>query len=113
MIRLPFYLALAVITVLAFMPNYRSLPEIVSLSDLLNHFAAFFTLYLLHRLAYRRVSPLKRATLLMFYGLFLEAVQSFLPTRSATLEDLLVDASAIAAAVLFQRLFLPEKPLAA
>ena len=93
------------IAVLAFMPSYKPLPDIVSMSDILNHFAAFFTLYLLHLAAYPAVTWRLRSAFFLGYGILIEAVQAFLPTRQSSASDVAVDAAAILAAVLLHRLF--------
>lgn len=95
--RLLFWTVFAAVAVLAFIPSYEPLPEAVSISDVLNHSAAFATLYLLHAYAYPAVPPLQRGGFLLFYGIFIEAVQHFLPTREASFGDVAVDAAAIAA----------------
>jgi VanZ family protein len=103
--RILFALTLAAVTFLAFVPTYEPLPDVVSVSDVLNHFAAFFTLYALHVPAYPAVSIRHRAAGLVFYGLFIETVQAFLPNRSASVGDLLVDAAAVGAAMALQLLW--------
>jgi VanZ family protein len=88
--RILFFSALLAITVLAFLPDYSHLPQIVSLSDLVNHTAAFTVLFILYRLSYGHAT-VQIVLLLIGYGLFIEAVQSFLPTRSASLTDIVAD----------------------
>jgi len=103
--KLLFWTVLICVSILAFLPTYEPLPEVVSFSDVLNHFAAFSTLYVLHAVAYPRLSIMIRGVLLLGYGLFIEAVQSFLPNRVASAEDIAVDAAGILAALLLQQLF--------
>jgi len=107
--KLLFAAVLFSVTVLAFMPTYAPLPDIISFSDILNHSAAFFTLYMLHLLAYPAVTQRMRAGLLLAYGILIEAVQAFLPTRYASASDVAVDAAAILAAVLLHTLFRRRK----
>ncbi len=95
--RLLFYGVLLAVTVLAFLPSYESLPDVVSFSDILNHFAAFATLTVLFAFAHPQITCKQRALLLLAYGTFIEAVQHFLPDRCASAEDLAVDAAGIAA----------------
>jgi VanZ family protein len=109
-LKLLFFGAVSAITLLAFIPTYAPLPEIVSFSDILNHFAAFFTLYLLHAAAYPRVSAKARCAFLFGYGLFLETVQYFLPARQASAEDIAVDAAGILTALFLHRLYRRFKP---
>ncbi|MBN2896419.1 MAG: VanZ family protein [Campylobacterales bacterium] len=89
---------------MAFLPNYSGLPDAVSLSDTLNHFAAFVTLYLLFERAHHELTCKLRAALLALYAVLIEIVQHFLPTRSAELADVAVDLSAIALSYLALRL---------
>lgn len=103
--RLLFACAVCAITVLAFLPTYAPLPDVVSVSDLLNHFIAFVTLYLLHTAAYPGLSVKRRSALLLGYGLFIEAVQYFLPARQASAGDVAVDAAGILAGILLHHLY--------
>ncbi len=98
MFRPLFWLALAGVTVLAVVPTYEPLPEVVSVSDVLNHAAAFLVLYALHALAWPAVRVPVRAGLLLAYGTGIEAVQFFLPARSASFGDIAVDGAALLAA---------------
>ncbi len=107
-----FWSIFIVVTLLAIIPTYEPLPEVVSLSDKLNHFAAFITLFTLHTLAYPTVSLQNRGLWLLFYGIGIEGIQSFLPTRSASIEDIAVDALAILAAMAMQTLLLRLRPSA-
>ncbi len=99
-----FYLTLFAVTVLAFIPTYASLPDAVSVSDVLNHFAAFSVLFFLHLRAYPAEAPQHRILLLIAYGVFIEAVQYFLPARSASAGDIAVDAAAVLFSAAIQRL---------
>ena len=108
--RLAFVTAVLAIATIAFLPNYDDLPEITSLSDVLNHFAAFFVLsFLLERGFAPRAGV---AFLLLFaYGLFIETVQHFLPSRCFDLLDLAVDmAGVLVYYLLLQALFLVKRP---
>jgi len=79
-----------IISYIAFLPNYDKLPEFTSLSDVLNHFFAFFVLSIFLDLGF--LPKVKQAFLLLFtYGFFIEAVQYFLPNRQFDLMDLGVD----------------------
>ncbi|MHC3994229.1 VanZ family protein [Thiomicrolovo sp. ZZH C-3] len=97
--KLLFAVTLLAVSILAFIPTYEPLPTVVSVSDVLNHFAAFFTLYLLHLFAFPLFSWRLRSALLLGYGILIEAVQAFLPNRHASLSDIAVDAAAVAAAL--------------
>lgn len=89
LLRVGFWLPLAVCTYLAFTP---SPPEAVfRISDVALHGFAFayltFTLGLAHRL--RRWW--QTAAWMIAYGMFIEIVQSFEPERSAEVKDVVVD----------------------
>jgi VanZ family protein len=92
--RLLFFSALFTISILAFLPDYSELPPIVSISDLLNHTAAFIMLTLLYSLSFtHRWKHI--LSVLFLYALFIEAVQYFLPTRCASIEDIIADSAGI------------------
>lgn len=88
--RAAFFAALLSITVLAFLPDYSALPEVVSYSDLANHAAAFAVLAVLYALSYHH-TPGRIVLALLSYGIFIEAVQALLPTRYASVEDIAAD----------------------
>ena len=92
--RSAFWVSLAAITWLALSPSEPEyLPE---MSDILKHLSAFSYLTVLLWLAHYRERPIRPVPLWLFgYGLGLEAVQYFLPARSAELKDLLIDAAGI------------------
>ena len=106
--RAAFYAAFVTISCLAVIPDYNGLPPIVTLSDLLNHAAAFFVLYLLLRGAHPSLNRQKSTLLLIAYAIMIEVVQAFLPTRDASLGDIGADMAGILLAHLFlMYLFLP------
>lgn len=107
--KLLFACAIAAITVLAFIPTYAPLPDVLSLSDILNHFAAFSTLYLLHAAAYPHITVKVRSAFLLGYGCLIEAVQYFLPPRQASAWDIAVDAAGILAGLFLYDLYLRFK----
>ena len=110
--KLLFAVTFSAVTVLAFLPSYEPLPDVFSVSDVINHFLAFVTLYLLHTAAYPSVSRRTRSAVLLGYGVFIEAVQAFLPTRQASVSDIAVDSAAILTALLLHSLFYRLKPAA-
>ncbi len=88
-LRVGFWLPLALCTYLAFVP---SPPEpIFRVSDVLLHGMAFAYLTFALGVAYRFRRGWWTAAWMVAYGLFIEAVQSFEPQRSAELKDLIVD----------------------
>lgn len=102
--RLFFLGALLSISILAFLPDYNALPPLVSVSDLLNHAAAFALLAILYTLAYSH--PFQRIALtLIGYGILIELVQAFLPTRFASLEDVVADSVGLLAGILVVKIF--------
>ena len=105
MSRRLFWGVMAGIASLAFMTSYDPLPDIVSFSDILNHFSAFFVLSFICKLSYPLLMPKLQFILLFSFGVLIEFVQYFLPTRSASAKDLAVDAVAIATALSFQYFF--------
>ena len=106
MYRLSFWILLGSITCMALIPSYETLPNIISYSDTLNHFGAFFTLTIVYRLAYPAHPFKKQFLAIVFFGLMIEFVQYFLPTRSASLKDIAVDSVAILSAMLSQLSYL-------
>lgn len=104
--RFSFFIAVTAISILAFLPDYSALPPIVSLSDLLNHAVAFTILSLLYALAYSH--SLKRIFLtLIGYGIFIETVQAFLPTRFASIEDVVADGVGLIVGMILLKVFRP------
>jgi len=89
-----FILLLLVISSIAFLPNYDKLPEVVSISGVLNHFVAFLVLAFFLDNGYKL--SIKNAFVILFiYGAFIECVQYFLPNRCFELLDLVVDMSGV------------------
>ena len=88
--RVAFVVLAIVIAIIAFLPNYDALPEVMSISDVLNHFGAFFVLAALLDFGYS-LSKTRQIGILFAYGFFIEAVQYFLPNRMFDLLDLVVD----------------------
>jgi VanZ family protein len=93
--RLGFFGPLLVCTYLALVPEPPDNP-VFRLSDVILHAAAFsyltFALVLMHQgVQLNRALAIKATLLMLGYGIFLEAVQWFVPERSAELKDLGVD----------------------
>ena len=104
--RFSLFIAVIAISILAFLPDYSALPPIVSLSDLINHTAAFAVLSLLYALSYSH--SLKRILFtLIVYGIFIETVQAFLPTRFASIEDVVADSVGLIVGMVFVKVFRP------
>jgi len=96
-------MAFTAITILAFLPNYDNLPDIVSFSDLLNHTLAFTTLAVLLQKAYTSLPYSKIVVRLAFYAVGIEVVQNFLPTRVASLSDIAADVTGLLLAFIILR----------
>jgi len=111
-LRTAFFITLASVTLLAFIPDYSSLPAVIEVSDLANHTIAFATLTLLYRFAYSH-TIYRLGVTLIGYGAGIEVVQAFLPTRSASLLDLLSDIVGILFGIWFYKLvakrFFPQE----
>jgi len=92
--RVVFFSLLFIIAYIAFLPNYDALPNFTSLSDIFNHFIAFFVLAIFLDFGF---SPAYTHIFisLCLYGLFIECVQYFLPNRAFDLLDIAVDISGI------------------
>ena len=75
---------------IAYMSFYPTPPETPT-SDKLNHFLAFFVLAVLYRISFKG-SYWSNFFIAVFYGAFIEFVQSFLPYRSAEYGDFVADA---------------------
>jgi VanZ family protein len=93
--KLSFFLALAASALLAFIPDYRGLPSMLSFSDLLNHLIAFTLLFLLLKGAYPALAVKNVFVLLFAYALGIEALQYLLPSRSAELSDIGADTAGL------------------
>jgi len=83
-----------IISYLAFLPNYDELPELTSFSDVLNHFIAFITLAVFLDFGFQ-LRTKQAFIILVLYGVFIESVQYFLPTRAFDLMDILVDSAGL------------------
>lgn len=104
--RLTLAVLLGVVSWLAFKPTV-ALPGL-GFEDKLDHFLAFASLALVACLGWspgRFLFPSVAAAMLS-YGLFVELVQSQLPTRSASMADLAADAVGIAAGLWLAHLLL-------
>ena len=100
-----FFISLAAISTLAFLPDYNALPPIVSFSDLLNHTVAFVVLFILGHFAYPSILLKHLTTALILYAFFIEAVQYFLPTRFASWSDISADIVGLVIAYITINLF--------
>ncbi len=91
--RVLFYSLLAVITWLAVTPLH--VPQVnPDWGDKVNHAAAFAVLFVAGYKAYH--SAFRLWVWLVAYGMFIEVLQSFLPFRFASAEDVVADVAGIA-----------------
>ncbi len=81
-------------------------PVGVAHGDKLQHLVAFAALGLVARLALQR-APVAGLAMLGF-GIFIEAVQHFIPTRSASLGDVVADAAGVVLGLLLARALGPR-----
>ena len=94
LLRVAFWVPLAVCTYLAFAP---SPPEpVLHVSDVVLHGVAFTYLTFALRLAHRLQHWWQTALWMLAYGAFIEVMQSFEPSRTAELKDFVVDGIGIA-----------------
>lgn len=107
--KIAFFSALIIISTLAFLPDYSGLPPIASFSDKLNHAAAFTVLLLLYHFAFTH-SMQRILSSLLFYAVFIEFVQAFLPTRTASIEDIFADSIGLAIGVLLSQWIEKKRP---
>lgn len=87
------YINLIVIEYLA--TTSQKIPLTEHIWDKAKHAFAFFVLYLLFTLAYKRLNTFTKAALLLLFGLQIEIVQYFLPYRDFSLFDILADCTGI------------------
>lgn len=87
-----FWLTWCTATVLMLLPA-DNLPQ-VNIWDKAEHSGTFFILMVLAWLGYRR--PLQRlAILLIVYGIAIECIQFFIPSRSFSVLDMVADATGV------------------
>jgi len=89
--RFFYFAAIVAIMLLAVLPDYDNLPELFSISDKLNHIAAFFVLALLAHLSRFRSGIKKQHIFLLIYAFLIEIIQYFLPTREFSFLDIAAD----------------------
>ncbi len=85
MLKIIFWIYTLVVAFLSFYP----VPETPT-SDKLNHFIAFFIYPILFRFSYKK-GYLDTIFFSLLFGIFIEAVQYFLPYRSGEIPDLVAD----------------------
>ncbi len=94
-----FTFTLIVVFIFAVIPNDPILEE-YSYADKIKHLFAFFTLsFLLNRASSNMVQRFRNMSALLLFGIFIEFVQYYLPTRTTSIEDIFADVAGI---LLFQ-----------
>lgn len=86
-----FYVYIATMLALSFYPIEKVAPG----GDKLHHLAAFLLYVVLFYAAFEKAKPIPAALSALALGVFIEAVQYFLPFRSAEFMDVAADAGGI------------------
>jgi len=68
--------------------------------DKLNHFVAFFVLYMLLDFGFKIFTTIGKISILLFFAIQIEVVQYFIPNRYFSLLDIVADGIGICAAIL-------------
>ena len=76
-----------------------------SIWDKANHFIAFFVLYILLSLAYKKFKTITKFILLVLFGMQIEIVQHFIDGRYFSLMDVVADTIGIILGILFYKYF--------
>jgi len=99
-----FYICLISIFYLATTP--LEIEPLKNIWDKVNHFVAFFTLYIMLSLAHPNLKLLQKVLILLFYGVFIEFIQFFLPYREFSLLDIVADGLGIVIGIVLLRLYI-------
>ncbi|OQX59491.1 MAG: hypothetical protein B5M52_03255 [Helicobacteraceae bacterium 4484_230] len=102
--KITFFITLGAVSILSVVRSYCALPDFVSVSDLVNHTAAFFVLSILLKCSYSYFRTLLWGGLMIIYALLIEIVQYFIPYRSASFSDIAADGVGILLALLILKL---------
>ncbi len=97
--RFTFWSAIFIIFFIATKPGGIELFK--SIWDKLKHSFAFFVLYILFSFAYPKLNIKIKVLSLIGYGVLIEIVQYFIPTREFSLEDIFADSIGIISGVIF------------
>ena len=89
MFKIAFWIAIGGVEYLATTSRHIELVE--SLWDKFNHFFAFGVLYILLSLGYSYLKGWQKASFLLLFGMQIEVVQSFLPSREFSMFDVVAD----------------------
>ena len=98
-----FYICLIAIEFLATTTIHIEVVE--SVWDKANHFVAFFVLYILISLAYKKFSIKVKVTWLLLFAVQIEIVQYFIPKRCFSTLDVFADAIGIVLGIGLYKLY--------
>jgi VanZ family protein len=93
MLRITFYLLLAVVTYLSMRSRVQGID--IQVNDKVGHALAYFVLMLNGGLAYGKDRYRKLALGLFLFGLLIEIIQGLVPGRTSSLFDLVANSSGI------------------
>jgi VanZ family protein len=97
--KILFFITLAIVFILALVPNDHVTIEYIY-ADKLKHMSAFFMLsLLLNRASSTLKHRIRNMILLLLFGIFIEVVQLYFPHRESSVLDVIADFAGI---VLFQ-----------
>jgi VanZ family protein len=100
--KFTFFITLAAIEFLA--TTSRHIALVANIWDKAKHSFAFFVLYILLSLAFKDLTTKEKTFLLLLYGIQIEIVQYFIPTRDFSLLDIVADLVGIAIGVVVYKL---------
>lgn len=107
--KILFFTYLAIIFYLAVTP--QEVDVVKNSWDKLNHFAAFFVLYVLLTFSFNKINIFYRFLISLSFGIFIEIIQYFLPNREFSLLDVLADVIGIILGILFVKIFFMIKKI--
>lgn len=82
-----------------------SIPAVSNSWDKLNHFVAFFVLYILFDFGFKIFTTLGKVSLLFLFAVQIELVQYFIPNRYFSLLDILADGFGIIIGIFIIRFY--------
>lgn len=102
--QISFFISLVAIEYLA--TTTISIPIVENSWDKLNHFIAFITLYIFMSLGFKKLLIYRKISLLMFFAIQIEIVQSFIPSRCFSLLDIVADAIGLLLGIIILKLMI-------
>jgi len=98
MFKTVLFIYLTIILYLAVTP--QELEVVKNSWDKLNHFVAFFVLYVLLTFTFRKIDIFHRFIISLTFGFFIEIIQYLLPNREFSLLDILANGIGIVLGIL-------------